>query len=113
MHRLQNSISLWSGLVFHKSHRVGEQFCLSFSFFAAFVVIVVAVVRNRFIGATVFVSKTALSTVSLFLLFLQLTTLISVMCRFFYSGGTSFWVCRFNVGGMLAHRVDLHLIMSF
>ena len=67
-------------------------FC-SFTVFNVFVVIVVVVVGSRDIGATVFVARISLCAFNL-LFFVQQGTLISIMSRFFNSGGTFVEVCR-------------------
>ena len=74
-----------------------NSFWLSFWFVTVFVLVVIlicTVVWNKFIGATVFVSRIILSIFRLlFLTFVQ-TALISVMSGFFCSGGTLVWVSQ-------------------
>ena len=89
------------------SHSVGKQFWLSFSFITVFVVIVVVgiTVRVRDIGGTVFVSEIILIIFSLFSLFFQQATLISVMSGLFTV--VARWLGSVGVGvcGLLAHIV--------
>ncbi len=84
-----------------------KSFWLSFSFVTVFVVIVVVdiTVRVRGIGGTVFVSETILVIFSLFSLFFQQATLISVMSRLFTVVARWFGSVGVGVCELLAHIV--------
>ena len=101
LHWLQHNISLVSGSFCHMSHRLDKQFLASFQLCYCFFVVVVVIVNRvdvavwvRVFGVTVFNSRIILSIFSLFSLFFQQATLISVMSWFFYSAGTLVWVCQ-------------------
>ena len=78
----------------------------SFTVFAVVVVVDVAVLV-RVIGATVFVSRIILNIFSLFLLFSQQATLISVMSWFFTVVARWFGSAGISVCGLLANSVYL------
>ena len=84
-----------------------KSFRLSFSFIFVFVVIFVVdiTVRIRGIGGTVFVSGIILILFSLFSLFFQQATLISVMSRLFTVVARWFGSVGVSVCGLLAHIV--------
>ena len=94
----------------HMSHRVDKQFWLSFRSVTVFIVVGIVFdvgIRVRGIGDTVFVSRIILIIFSLFSLFFQQSTLISVMSCFFtvvarWFGSVSIIVC-----GLLARSVYL------
>ena len=112
LHYLQNSISLKGALFFQKYYRVGKQFWLSFCCINVFVgiVVVIVLVQGWKIRATIFVSSNNLRTFNLFFLYFQLTTLISVMIRFFTVVVRQFGSVGIRFCGMLAHNVHFHLI---
>ena len=84
-----------------------NSFWLSFSSIAVFVVIIVAdiAVRVRGIGVTVFVSGIILIVFSLFSLFFQQATLISVMSWLFTVVARWFGSVGVSICGLLAHIV--------
>ena len=84
-----------------------NNFWLSFSFVTVFVVVSVVniTVRVRGIGCTVFVSGIILIVFSLFSLFFQQATLISVMSWFFTVVARWLGSAGISVCGLLAHIV--------
>ena len=92
----------------HMSYRVVRQFSAFFQLcYCFFVVIVVGItVWIRGIGGTVFVSGIILNIFSLFLLFFQRATMISVMSWFFTVVARWFGSVGISVCGLLAHLVD-------
>ena len=101
LHWLPKSISLWSGLFFHMSHTLCKQFFSVFLLYYRFFVIIV-VVRNRIIAATVPVSRNILSAVSQLFLSFQLAPLFSVKCSFFTVVAHRYGSVVIRVYGILA-----------
>ena len=85
-----------------------NSFRLSLGFVTVFVVVIINVaVRVRVIGVTVFVSRIILILFSLFSLFFQQATLISVVSWFFTVVARWFGSVGISICGLLAHSIYL------
>ena len=104
-----SKITFLCGVVYFSTCLTGwvNSFCLSFSSVTVSVNVVVVdiIVRVRGIGVTVFASGIILIVFSLFSLFLQQATLISVMSGFFTVVARWFGSVDVSVCGLLAHFV--------
>ena len=104
-----SKVAFFCGVVCFPTCLLGwvDSFRLSFSFVTVFVVVIVVdiTVRVRGIGGVAFVSGIILIIFSLFSLFFQQATLISVMSWFFTVVARWFGSAGISVCGLLAHIV--------